>query len=82
MGVTVSTTSRLVDRLVSAGWVQRAPSPHNGREISLSLTAAGRALLQQFDDRRLLRLREHLARLTPERQEPVVAALAELAAGG
>jgi DNA-binding MarR family transcriptional regulator len=82
MGVTVSTASRLVDRLVSADWVHRAPSPHNGREISLSLSAAGRSLLQRFDDGRLLRLREHLARLAPERQGPVVAALAELAAGG
>ena len=37
MGVTVSTASRLVDRLVSAEWVHRSPSPHNRREISLTL---------------------------------------------
>src|SRR4051795_12790673 len=37
MGVTVSTTSRLVDRLVTADWVSRKPSPHNRREISLTL---------------------------------------------
>jgi DNA-binding MarR family transcriptional regulator len=31
MGVTVSTASRLVDRLISAEWVHRRPSP---RELS------------------------------------------------
>jgi DNA-binding MarR family transcriptional regulator len=82
MGVTVSTASRLVDRLVSAGWVHRAPSPDNGREISLRLTDDGRSLLHRFDERRLLRLRSHLSRVPPERQELVVAALVELAAGG
>jgi DNA-binding MarR family transcriptional regulator len=82
MGVTVSTASRLVDRLVSAGWVDRTPSPNNGREISLRLTDAGRSLLHRFDDKRVLHLRSHLARVAPERQEIVVAALAELAAGG
>jgi DNA-binding MarR family transcriptional regulator len=80
MGVTVSTASRLVDRLVSAEWVNRRPSPHNGREISLSLTEAGASLLRRFDDRRLLRLRDYLARVAPERQGVVVEALSELAA--
>lgn len=80
MGVTVSTASRLVDRLVAAGRVHRGPSPHNRREVSLTLTEAGRALLRRFDDARLLRLRTHLAQLPPARQDAVVAALWELAA--
>jgi DNA-binding MarR family transcriptional regulator len=78
MGVTVSTASRLVDRLSTAGWVDRAPSRHNGREISLTLTEEGRSLLRRYDDRRLLRLRSHLERVPPDRQEGVVGALAEL----
>jgi DNA-binding MarR family transcriptional regulator len=81
MGVTVSTASRLVDRLVSAEWVHRGPSPHNRREISLSLTAAGKALLRRFDDRRVMHMRDCLARLAPERQDEVVAALSDFAAG-
>jgi DNA-binding MarR family transcriptional regulator len=81
MGVTVSTASRLVNRLVSAEWVHRSPSPHNRREISLTLTDAGRSLLRRFDDGRLLRLRECLAHVAPERQDVVVAALREFAAG-
>ncbi len=82
MGVTVSTASRLVDRLVSAEWVHRAPSPRNGREISLSLTEGGNSLLERYDERRVRTLRDRLARLAPERQDAVVEALAALAAGG
>src|SRR4051794_41193555 len=52
MGVTVSTTSRLVDRLVSADWVHRASSPHNRREIRLTLTESGKRLLRRYDKRR------------------------------
>jgi DNA-binding MarR family transcriptional regulator len=81
MGVTVSTASRLVDRLVSAEWVHRNPSPHNRREICLTLTDAGKSLLRRFDDRRVLHMRDCLARIAPDRQDDVVAALSEFAAG-
>jgi len=53
MGVTVSTTSRLVDRLVAAGLVDRRTAPHTRREIALRLTARGRATLTRYDDLRL-----------------------------
>ncbi len=79
MGVTVSTTSRLVDRLVSADWVHRAPSPHNRREIRLTLTESGKRLLRRYDKRRVELLKECLQRVPAERQEAVLQALAELA---
>ncbi len=79
MGVTVSTASRLVDRLVAVDWVHRRPAPHNRREISLSLTPQGRSLLRKYDDQRAQRLQACLTRLTPDRQDAVVAALRELA---
>lgn len=79
MGVTVSTTSRLVDRLVSADWVHRAPSPHNRREISLRLSQIGERLLTRYDERRVELLEECLERVPSERQEAVLGALAELA---
>src|SRR5690349_20028644 len=53
MGVTVSTTSRLVDRLVAVDWVDRSPSPDNRREIRLVLTAEGKRLLRNYDRRRV-----------------------------
>src|SRR4051794_41693500 len=52
MGVTVSTTSRLVDRLVSADWVHRTSSPPNRREIRLTLTESGKRLLRRYGKRR------------------------------
>lgn len=78
MGVTVSTASRLVDRLVGADWVHRTQAPHNRREISLTLTAQGTSLLRRYDDERIGRLQKCLARLAPDRQDVVVAALEEL----
>jgi DNA-binding MarR family transcriptional regulator len=78
MGVTVSTTSRLVDRLVGADWVHRGPSPNNRREISLTLSDAGKRLLRRFDKRRVELLRECLHRVPGDRQESVLVALAEL----
>lgn len=79
MGVTVSTASRLVDRLVAADWVHRRQAPHNRREISLTLTTRGKALLRRYDDERIVRLQKYLTQLAPERQDVVVAALREFA---
>ena len=79
MGVTVSTASRLVDRLVAVDWVHRRQSPHNRREISLTLTPQGNSLLRRFDDQRVQRLQACLTRLAPERRDVVVAALQEFA---
>jgi DNA-binding MarR family transcriptional regulator len=61
--------------------VHRNPSPHNRREICLTLTDAGKSLLRRFDDRRVLHMRDCLARIAPDRQDDVVAALSEFAAG-
>jgi DNA-binding MarR family transcriptional regulator len=79
MGITVSTTSRLVDRLVTADWVHRHPAPGNRREVALTLTEVGRALLRSYDDRRLARLRDCLDRVPEDRRDAVVGALSEFA---
>jgi DNA-binding MarR family transcriptional regulator len=60
MGVALSTASRLVDRLVRAGLVDRRPSPRTRREIELAISPDGRATLDRYDDLRLVRLRECL----------------------
>src|SRR3712207_7255378 len=48
-----STASRLVDRLVAAGFVVRQPSEVTRREITITLTATGREVLRRYDDLRL-----------------------------
>jgi DNA-binding MarR family transcriptional regulator len=61
MGVALSTASRLVDRLVRAGLVDRRPSPRTRREIELAVSQAGRATLDRYDELRLGGLRACLA---------------------
>lgn len=78
MGVTASTASRLVDRLVQAGFVERRAAEHSRREISVRLTADGRTTLQRYDDLRLAALRETLTAVPPERRGAAVDGLLEL----
>lgn len=73
MGVTVSTTSRLVDRLVTAGLVDRRIAEHTRREISLRLTRQGQAMLRRYDNLRLASLYECLDAM-PEDQRAAAAA--------
>jgi DNA-binding MarR family transcriptional regulator len=61
MGVALSTASRLVDRLVRAGLVDRRPSPRTRREIEIAVSTAGLATLDRYDDLRLSVLRACLA---------------------
>lgn len=81
MGVTVSTTSRLVDRLVAADLVDRRTSPSNGREIALRLTRRGRATLDHYDDLRLCGLRECMAGLPEAERDVAVRGLRALVGG-
>jgi DNA-binding MarR family transcriptional regulator len=60
MAVTVSTTSRLVDRLVAAGLVVRETAPHSRRALALRVSPTGAALLDRYDDDRLAALRAAL----------------------
>ncbi|MFD2092648.1 MarR family winged helix-turn-helix transcriptional regulator [Blastococcus deserti] len=78
MGVTVSTASRLVDRLVAAGLVDRRPSPRSRRELALAVSGQGAAVLDRYDDLRLVGLRALLDRCAPDRRPGVLAALGEL----
>lgn len=78
LGVTVSTASRLVDRLIAADWVRRRTAEHTRREVSLTLTDGGRTVLERFDDHRIVHLRERLASLAPGRRAAVVEAFGEL----
>jgi DNA-binding MarR family transcriptional regulator len=77
MGSTVSTASRLIDRLVSAGWVHRRMSSQTRREVSLTLTEAGQALLRRYDERRVVELRRWLAQLPVHRRDAVAAVLTD-----
>jgi DNA-binding MarR family transcriptional regulator len=57
VGVTVSTTSRLVDRLIAGNLVERRRASHTAREVSIRLSSHGRTILDRYDDLRLDELR-------------------------
>ncbi|MGW5733173.1 MULTISPECIES: MarR family winged helix-turn-helix transcriptional regulator [Streptomyces] len=65
LGAAPPSASRLVDRLQALGFVRRDPCPDSGREVVLSMTAAGR---------------RHLARIREQRDDLLVQALAAMPA--
>lgn len=78
MGVTVSTASRLVDRLVAAGLAERRPAPQTRREIRLSLTRSGKATLTRYDRLRLEGVHRCLDHLPVDDQDTLLKALSVL----
>ncbi|WP_158548597.1 MarR family winged helix-turn-helix transcriptional regulator [Blastococcus sp. TF02A-26] len=80
LGVTVSTASRSVERLVGAGLVDRRVVPTNRRAVELHLTPVGEDLLTRYDQSRLAELRAWLDRVPRGGRAAVGAALADLAA--
>jgi DNA-binding MarR family transcriptional regulator len=81
LGVSVSVTSRLVDRLVTAGLAEKRPSATSGREISLWLSAEGKAVLERYDELRLDRIRDRIRALPAEDAAAVVTGLQVLVDG-
>lgn len=47
LSITIGGTSKLVDRIESAGWCERSPNPDDGRSSTIELTRAGRRLLAE-----------------------------------
>jgi DNA-binding MarR family transcriptional regulator len=75
MGVALSTASRLVERLVAAGLVDRRTSEVNRREVTLRLTEHGAGTLSRYDAIRLEGMHRVLERLAPEDRNAVVTGL-------
>ena len=83
LDVQPSTIGRMVDRLVSAGLIDRKPHPTSRRELVAGLTARGRAVVKRVTANR----RDELARVVEkmpqrERRGLVRALTAFTAAGG
>jgi DNA-binding MarR family transcriptional regulator len=73
----LSSASRLCDRLVAAGVLEREPGRNDRREISLHLTPAGRKLLDELRDDRRERLAAVLAGMSPAGRQALLRGLAE-----
>jgi DNA-binding MarR family transcriptional regulator len=77
-GVTQPAMSQLIDRLAAAGLVLREADPSDGRAILVRITDEGRAVRERRRAERAERLAALLARLAPEYQARIAAALPAL----
>ncbi|WP_341717320.1 MarR family transcriptional regulator [Micromonospora sp. FIMYZ51] len=73
----LSSASRLCDRLVAAGMLEREPGRADRREISLHLTAEARRLLAELRDDRRQHLAKILGDMTPEGRQALLRGLRE-----
>jgi DNA-binding MarR family transcriptional regulator len=78
--VTPPTAGRMCDRLLRKGMIRRHRARADRREVVVSITAAGREVVDRATARRRELLAEILARLPARRQASVAAALEEFAA--
>ena len=82
MGVTPSTMSLQVERLVRGGYVSRLRANEDGRRLRLLLTPAGVRVREAKSVLDPDRVRALLGRLTPEEQEAGIRGLVLLARAG
>lgn len=80
VGVTPPTASRLCDRLVKRGLIQRRVDAHDRRAVRLAPTAVGRALVDAVTERRRAEITTLLKATRPEDRRVVAAALQKLTA--
>jgi DNA-binding MarR family transcriptional regulator len=75
LNVHQSTATRLCDRLVTRGLVDRDPSEQSRREVVVSLTRGGHALIRAVTARRRAEIDRVMARLTAKQRTATAAAL-------
>ncbi|MEE6257326.1 MarR family winged helix-turn-helix transcriptional regulator [Plantactinospora sonchi] len=77
LNMLLSSASRLCDRLVAAGLVEREPGRADRREISLHLTTVGQRLLDEVRADRRARLAVTLAEMSPAGRQALLRGLVE-----
>lgn len=75
LDVSPSTATRMCDRLVRKGLIERAHRDSNRREVEVRLSPEGRALVTEVTARRRRDLRRVLARIPDDDQRRLVEAL-------
>ncbi|MDG4802956.1 MarR family transcriptional regulator [Micromonospora sp. WMMD980] len=79
LGIRSASATTLVDRLVRAGHVARAPHPHDRRRLSLQVTEHAVGEVLEALRPMLVGVDRAVARLTPEQAEATAAFLREVA---
>lgn len=80
LGMLLSSASRLCDRLVAAGLLEREPGRIDRREIALHLTPAGMELLDDMQNERQARLAEVLTGMSVSGRQALLRGLSEFEA--
>ncbi|MGQ9851038.1 MAG: MarR family winged helix-turn-helix transcriptional regulator [Aggregatilineaceae bacterium] len=75
LGLTLPSTSKLVNRLVERGLLTRASAPDDRRRMILNITPTGQIVLDAAAQATRARLMEQLATLSAEECETVIAAM-------
>jgi DNA-binding MarR family transcriptional regulator len=78
LAVHPSNATRIVDRLVAAGLVERRRDEADRRQVRVALTAEGQTLYDTAMDLRRVRIEEAMTRLGAAERRDLVAALARL----
>jgi DNA-binding MarR family transcriptional regulator len=73
--ITAAAASQLVDKLVHAGYLERAEDPSDRRARLLTLSAKGEELIQQGTEERYRWMDDFTSKLSTEEQAKVVEAL-------
>jgi len=82
LGVHPSNATRLVERLVVAGLLDRRDDPTDRRNLVLELTAGGRELVDRVMDHRRVAIAAILDRMPPSRRRALVPVLRSFADAG
>ena len=78
LGVSLSTVSGLVDRIVDQGLATRRDDPADRRQVVVALTAQGAAFLDRFRDIGAGQMRDLLARVTDDELDVIRTSLSIL----
>lgn len=82
LDVAPSTTGRMVDRLVTAGLIDRRPHPDSRRELVVTLTRRGREIVDAVTARRREEIARVVARMAPAERRGLVRALTAFTRAG
>ncbi|WP_205877729.1 MarR family transcriptional regulator [Mycobacterium camsae] len=82
LGVQPSATGRMVDRLVSAGLIDRMPHPTSRRELLATLTKRGREVVAKVTANRRTEIARIVEKMPPAERHGLVRALTAFTAAG
>lgn len=82
LGVQPSAAGRMVDRLVSAGLIDRLPHPSSRRELLAAPTARGRAIVREVTAHRRAEIARIVEKMPPPERRGLVRALTAFTTAG